>query len=93
MGSFLIVNQTQSFTEHRGPAIHQYQPIFNRAIKTRHMAYLALVVLLRIAVLAGELLDVGVLARNAHMQGLDVLFLLLRLSLYMQRQTMLQQPV
>ena len=57
------------------------------------MAYLALIILLRIAVLADELLDVSVLAPNALMQRLDVLFLLLRLSLYEQRQVMLQQLV
>ena len=55
----------------------------------RHMAYLALIILLRIAILAGELLDVSVLACNAHMQGLDVLPLFLCLSLCWERQTTL----
>ncbi len=45
------------------------------------MTDLALVVLLRRAVLVAELPDVSVLASDAHMQGLDVLPLLLQLSL------------
>lgn len=46
------------------------------------MTDLALVVLLRRAVLVAELPDVSVLASDAHMQGLDVLPLLLQLSLH-----------
>ena len=55
-----------------------------------HMAHLALIVLLRIAILAGELPDVSVLACNAHMQGLDVLLLFLCLSLCWDGHTTLQ---
>ena len=51
------------------------------------MTDLALIVLLRRAVLAAQLPDVAVLASDTHMQGLDILPLLLQISLQSKAQS------